>query len=254
MPIPRSLRPACWATLAKRLGIPREEIPGRWQDYRSFLDLFTRPLPEGSRPLPEGHAWLSPADGKVEEAGGLTPEGSWWIKGTPYANSELLPGTTGLALGGYQAVQIYLSPRDYHRYHAPCAMEVLEAHTGAGGLQPVDPALVRPSMKVLARNRRIFLHCRSDEGSPFFMLFVGALNVGGMRFLFDPTLGRPPWRDGRRHYDPPPRLEAGEEMGQFELGSTILMVVPPERRLLLAAGNPCRAREPLFSGGPETEH
>lgn len=251
LPLPAPLRRPVLSLVARRLGIPREEVPGTWPDYASVLELFTRPLPPGSRPLPGGAAWLSPADGTLLEEAALRPEGSWLVKGTPYTTEELLPGHDPRALADYRAFQIYLSPRDYHRFHAPCALQVEAATSCPGDLLPVDPAVVRRSHRVLARNRRILLDCRDAEGRWFGLLCVGALNVGRMRFVFDPTLGVEPLVAGRRRYDPPVALSPGAELGRFELGSTILLFAPPGLRPLLRRGDRCRAREPLLLPGSE---
>ncbi len=253
-PLPRGLRRRLWPWLSQRLGIDAAEVPGDWGDFRSFLDLFTRPLPEGARPLPEADCWLSPADGMLVSSSALCPEGTWLIKGCPYSTENLLPGTHPLRLAGYQAHQIYLAPRDYHRYHAPCDLRVEAAWTGPGDLQPVDPALVRRSMRVLVTNRRILLHCRDAGGAWFGLLFVGALNVGGMRFGFDRSLGVAPLSRGERRYDPPVELAAGDELGRFEFGSTVVLFAPPGLRPLVEAGGRTRARTPLLLPEGATEH
>ncbi|RMH03437.1 MAG: phosphatidylserine decarboxylase [Planctomycetota bacterium] len=255
IPLPRPARRLLWPRLARRLGIDPDEVPGTWQDYRSFLELFTRPLPAGGRPIPPGtRAWLSPADGLLIDHAPLRPEGTWLIKGAPYSLEELLPGLPLRSLSGYQALQIYLAPRDYHRYHAPCPLRVESAWTGPGDLLPVDPGLARRSLRVLVRNRRVLLSCRDEEERWLGLLFVGALNVGGLRFHFDPTLGRPPLVRGWRRYDPPPRLDAGEEIGWFELGSTVLLFAPPGLALRAAVGGRVRARTPLLSPEGAREH
>jgi len=246
-PVPGWLREPLFGFLAARFGIDRAEVPGEWRDYGCFLEVFTRPLPEGSRPLPLGEAWLSPADGVLIERSVVAPEGTWLVKGAPYEHEELLPGVAG-PLRGYQALQVYLAPSDYHRFHAPCSMEIVAAATRPGELLPVDPGVVGRSHRVLARNRRVVLHCRAADGAPFAMAFVAALNVGRMRFTFDDTLGALPMTAGLRRYDPPPRLAAGAEIGRFELGSTIVVVAPPGLRPLVEIGGRCRAREPLLAG------
>lgn len=243
---PRALRRFLWPRVARRLGLDHAELSGDWEDYPSFLDLFARPLPAGARPLQQTSCWLAPADGLLVDRSALCPEGTWSIKGAPYSLEELLPGAPATGLAGYQALQIYLAPRDYHRFHAPCAMRVEGAWTGPGDLQPVDPALARRSLRVLATNRRVLLHCRAASEDWFGLLLVGALNVGGLRFGFDATLGRPPLARGARRYDPPPHFAAGDELGAFELGSTVLLIAPPGLRPLVETGARVRARLPLL--------
>jgi len=250
LPVARGLRRPLWGFLGRRLGIDPATVPGDLRDYRCFLDLFTRPLPEGARPLELDGGWLSPADGRLVARERVTPEGSWLVKGTPYATHELLPDADPEALRGYQALQVYLAPRDYHRYHAPCALRVERATVAPGGLQPVDPGLVRRSMRVLERNRRVLLHCRAEDGTPLWLLYVGALNVGGMRFTFDDTLGRPPFTRATRSYDPQPRLAPGEEMGRFEFGSTVVLFAPASMRARARVGDRVQARGALLEASP----
>jgi phosphatidylserine decarboxylase len=245
------MRARVWPFLCRRLGIERASVPGEWEDYATLLDVFTRPLPPESRPLPpDDGGWLAPADGRIVAAEPLSGEGSWVVKGTPYGAHELLPGADLSKMDGWQAIQIYLAPHDYHRFHAPCELKVLEAVTAPGGLQTVDPLLVHRSWRVLARNRRILLHCAGPGGERFALLFVGALNVGGMRFTFDPTLGDGPWVASARRYDPPAAVGRGEELGRFELGSTVVVFADASRVLLQPTNTNCRARSPLL--GPRS--
>lgn len=224
-----------------------QSIPGSLRDYRCFLDLFARPLPRDSRPLDRSWGgWFSPADGRVVDSQVFEAEGALWIKGAPYGMAELLPGADLARYRGYQCTQIYLSPRDYHRYHAPCSMVVESAWTQKGDLLPVDPELVRPNHRVLIQNRRVILHCRDSQNRPFALLFVGAMNVGRMCFRFDSGLGLPPLVPGSRSFQPQPQLHAGEELGHFELGSTVVVVAPPDLKLALADDLLCQARNPFL--------
>ena len=226
LPIPRWLRAPLWSFLARRLGIGEESLPEDFGSFRTFLDLFTRPLPGDQRPLPAGDHWLSPADGRLVAVQSWAPEGSFLIKGCPYSTEDLLPGSTPQDVADTCAYQVYLAPRDYHRFHAPCDLTIESAWTLPGDLLPVDPALLRPSHQVLTRNRRILLHCRDIQDRWLGIMFVGALNVGGMRFTFDQTLGCPPLSKGPRTYTPNVSLDRGQELGQFEFGSTILLFAP----------------------------
>lgn len=246
MRLPRGLRRPLWGFVARRLGIDADSIPGELSDYRSFLELFTRAYQEGARPMPQDQSWCSPADGRLVAVQRVAPEGSWVIKGAPYATRELLPGVLPEEVRRYRALQIYLAPHDYHRFHAPCGLTVDRATVLPGGLQPVDPILVKRSMRVLARNRRVLLHCTADDGRKLWLLYVGALNVGGMRFTFDSTLARGPWCASERRYDPAPRLERGEEMGCFEFGSTVVLFVPPGLRPRARSGDKVQVRQGLL--------
>ena len=244
--IPKFMRRSLWRRVIKKLGISRDTIGNDLQNFETFLELFTRKLPEGSRPIAKNDNWVSPADGRLVEHAFVSPELSLILKGTPYSVSEMLPGGCAMDYLGYQALQIYLAPYNYHRYHAPCDMQIISAVTEPGDLQPVDPTLIRRSMRVIKTNRRILLHCVDTKQRPFALLYVGALNVGGMKFGFDDSLGASPWQHSARTYDPPAKLSKGDDMGCFEMGSTVVLFAAPQLQCRTQLGETTVALEDLL--------
>jgi phosphatidylserine decarboxylase len=244
--IPKFIRRPLWRRVIKKLGISHDTVGDDLQNFETFLELFTRKLPDGSRPIAKNYNWVSPADGRVVEHAFVSPELSLILKGTPYSVSEMLPGCCETDYLGYQALQIYLAPYNYHRYHAPCDMQIISAVTEPGDLQPVDPALIRRSMRVIKTNRRILLHCVDAKQRPFALLYVGALNVGGMKFGFDDSLGASPWQHSARTYDPPAKLSKGDDMGCFEMGSTVVLFAPPQLQYRTQLGETTVALEDLL--------
>jgi phosphatidylserine decarboxylase len=244
--IPRLLRRPLWNRIISSLGIRSDTVGCDLREFATFLDLFTRKLPEGARPISESQHWLSPADGQLVEHAIVSPELSLILKGTPYSLEEMLPGANASDYLGYQVLQTYLAPYNYHRYHAPCDMRIIGAVTEPGDLQPVDPNLIRRSMRVIKTNRRILLHCIDSRQRPFALLYVGALNVGGMKFGFDDSLGTAPWQKSNRRYDPAISLSKGDDMGCFEMGSTIVLFAPPELNCKTQLGNVTVALEDML--------
>ncbi|MBC8371384.1 MAG: phosphatidylserine decarboxylase [Planctomycetes bacterium] len=246
--IPKFIRRPLWNKVIKGLGISHDTISCDLVEFSTFLELFTRTLPEGSRPIADNDHWLSPADGRLIEHAVVSSELSLILKGAPYSIGEMLPGADAAQYLGYQALQIYLAPYNYHRYHSPCDMQIISAVTEPGDLQPVDPQLMRRSMRAMKTNRRILLHCLDGSGRPFALLYVGALNVGGMKFSFDDSLGATPWHHSARTYDPVVSLNKGDDMGCFEMGSTVVMFAPPQLLCKAEIGATTTARkEILFS-------
>ncbi len=244
--LPLFLRRTLWLKLATKFGMDPATLPADLGQFKCFLDLFCRELPKGCRPLDEQNNWLAPSDGLIVADSTFSSEGSFLIKGCPYSAQELVPNRSHQMLHAYRAVQIYLAPRDYHRYHAPCDLTITSAESFPGDLQPVDPSLARRSLRVLAKNRRVLLNCRDAEGDWFALIFIGALNVGEMRFCFDPSLGLAPIFPGSRNYDPLPQLRRGQELGRFEFGSTVLMIVPPKLNAKFKLGDRTLARVAMF--------
>jgi phosphatidylserine decarboxylase len=214
--------------------------------FRTFNEFFTRPLREGARPLDaDPSAILSPADGRVEDAGPIDARGTFLIKGRPYSLEELLGGADEAArLAGGQFVVVYLSPRDYHRVHAPVTGEITRARHLGGTLFPVNRIGVEHVPKLFAKNERVVVVQSSPAFGDVVTVLVGALVVGGIGLAFDRGLVTRRGRAGgeTRYRAPRPTVARGGELGWFELGSTAIVLVPAAARaeLAVAPGAPIR--------------
>ncbi len=213
--------------------------------FRSFNEFFTRPLREGARPLDaDPTAILSPADGRIEDAGPVDARGHFVIKGKPYSLDELLGSTADAqrAAGG-QFVVVYLSPRDYHRVHAPVSGDVVRARHLGGTLFPVNRIGVEHVPKLFAKNERVVVVQDSVFGEIVTVL-VGALVVGGIGLAFDRALVTRSGAEGGEttYRTPRPTLTRGTELGWFELGSTAIVILPASAgaALTVTPGQPIR--------------
>jgi phosphatidylserine decarboxylase len=207
--------------------------------FATFDDFFTRKIRPGSRPIdPDPAALLSPADGRLEDLGRIEERSRLTVKGRPYDVAELLgdPGARSEFAGGSYAI-VYLSPRDYHRVHAPISGEVTALRHIGGTLFPVNSIGLRHVPNLFARNERVVCHQRSERHGRVVSILVGAIGVGRISVSFDDSVltnsGR---QDGLRVYaDNPPWLERGQELGMFHLGSTVIVLVAPGTNLELIA-------------------
>jgi phosphatidylserine decarboxylase len=215
--------------------------------FRTFDEFFTRALREGVRPLEGGEETLvSPADGRVEDRGPVEPGATIHVKGTDYTVGELLgdPRDGERFVGGRFAV-VYLSPRDYHRVHAPVSGRVHQVRHVGGTLLPVNPFGVANYPKLFARNERVAVFQQSPTHGEVVTVLVGAVGVGRISLGFDPSImtnvGRGP---STQRYDPTnaPVLARGDELGTFHLGSTTIVLTPPDHpvELKVAAGDRVR--------------
>lgn len=219
--------------------------------FGSFDAFFTRKLRPGTRVLdPDPDVVLSPADGRVEDLGAIETGATLRVKGRQYDVAELVGDVAaGPDLEGGRFAVIYLSPRDYHRVHAPVTGPVTAVRHVPGTLFPVNELGVRYVPKLLARNERVAIHQRSQRHGRVVTVMVGAVGVGRIGVSFDDTVvtndGRAP---GLRVYtEHPPQLERGGELGVFHLGSTVVLLLPPGQghRLLPAPGARVRMGEAL---------
>lgn len=197
--------------------------------YKSFNDFFTRPLQAGARPLAEAD-FISPVDGAISQFGAIERDQIFQAKGHSYSTTALVGGDRELAAqfenGSFAT--LYLSPRDYHRIHMPCAGRLTRMIYVPGALFSVNPTTARGVPGLFARNERVVCVFESEFG-PFVLTLVGATIVGSMATVWHGLVNPPrpgvirEWRyDGPAAVD----LEKGAEMGRFLLGSTVVMLFP----------------------------
>ena len=196
--------------------------------YTSFNEFFTRPLQAGARPLAEA-AFVSPVDGAVSQCGRIEGDRIFQAKGHDYTTRALVGGDAALAaqFEGGEFATLYLSPRDYHRIHMPCAGRLVRMVHVPGDLFSVNPVTARGVPGLFARNERVvcvFEH----QGRPWVLVLVGATIVGSMATVWHGVVN-PPRAGVLREWDyrgQGLRLTQGQEMGRFLLGSTVVMLFP----------------------------
>jgi phosphatidylserine decarboxylase len=192
--------------------------------FETFDAFFTRHLKPGMRPLdPDPEALLSPADGRLEDAGVIEVGSTLRIKGRNYS------------VGGQFAV-IYLSPRDYHRVHAVVSGPVRLLRHVDGTLFPVNAIGLRHIPRLFARNERVVIEQATEAHGPISTVMVGAIGVGRISVSFQADLITNDGRLCREVTFPPhdaPRLDRGKELGVFHLGSTVIVFTGPGSGLSL---------------------
>ena len=196
--------------------------------YASFNEFFTRALRPGVRPLAEAPL-LCPVDGAISQFGPIEGDQIFQAKGHRYRTTALVGGDAELAHrfeGGHFAT-IYLSPRDYHRIHMPCAGRLRRMIYVPGELFSVNPTTARGVPGLFARNERVVCVFDGPLG-PFILTLVGATIVGSMATAWHGVVNPPRTHDVRdwRYDDRSIELQRGEEMGRFLLGSTVVLLFP----------------------------
>jgi phosphatidylserine decarboxylase len=200
--------------------------------YATFNAFFTRALKDGARPLPDDpRAFVSPADGRISQIGAIADGRIFQAKGQDFSAAELLGDEDAAApYRDGQFVTVYLSPRDYHRVHMPLAGTLRETLHIPGRLFSVAPWSVDAVPRLFARNERLVCHFDSERG-PFAVVMVGALLVSSVETVWR-GLEIPPYASAIVRRDLRGRaiaLERGAEMGRFNMGSTVIVLVPQDR-------------------------
>ena len=237
--VPGPLRVPLYRTWSVLTGSDLSEIQLPLRTFPSLGAFFIRHLVPGARPFAESLDVLpSPVDGTIQSIDEISQDTILQAKGRPYAVSELLDGCgADLDLEGGLAITIYLAPHNYHRIHCPLNSSLEQVHWVAGSRYSVNPKVLRARERVLSINERVILRLASERG-PYFMVLVGALNVGRIR-----VVGVEP---GGAAVNPVQNFERGEELARFEMGSTIILLWPAGKWLAQAeVGSPIRMGRPL---------
>ena len=195
--------------------------------YDSFNDFFARKLVATARPIASAqHSVISPVDGTVSQVGDIRQQGIIQAKGKSYTLEHLLVAdelTAQFSDGKFAT--LYLSPKDYHRVHLALAGKLVRMIYVPGRLFAVNAHTVKVVNAVFARNERVISVFATDAGQ-MAVIMVGALLVGSMETVW---AGQITPAKNRvildKHYSTP-NLKQGEEMGRFNMGSTVILLFP----------------------------
>ena len=197
--------------------------------YQHFNAFFTRKLRPGARRADvDPAALLSPADGRISQAGAIVDGRIFQAKGQHYSAAELLGDEAAAApYRNGRFVTVYLSPRDYHRVHMPLTGTLRETVHVPGRIFSVAPFAVEAIPRLFARNERLVCHFEGGRG-PFAVVMVGAILVSSVATVWD-GLVIPPYASSIRRKSFAGRnvtLERFAEMARFNMGSTVILLLP----------------------------
>lgn len=222
-----------WVSKKYQVNLDETPVPHP-HDHSHFNSFFTRALKPGARPLPKHPGLVAcPADGKISQIGYADNDRLLQAKGQTYSLTDLLGGDVelGKKFAGGAFITVYLSPRDYHRVHMANTGRLLESIHVPGRLFSVAPLLVRTVSRIFARNERLVTLWDTPHGL-MAQIMVGAVFVGSIETVWggiEAPLTRKRKVD-RRHdgyQRPPVNLVQGDEMGRFNMGSTVICLFAP---------------------------
>lgn len=197
--------------------------------YPTFNAFFTRALKPGARPLADPERFvLSPADGGVSQIGDIADGRIVQAKARDYSVAELLAGDAAAAarFDGGRFMTIYLSPSDYHRVHMPAAGTLRQTRYVPGDLFSVNGVTAEGVERLFARNERLACLFDTPLGA-MASVMVGAMIVAGVETVWDGRVTPHGKAVEQRDFANGPRFAAGDEMGRFYLGSTVVLLFEP---------------------------
>ena len=218
----------------------------RVEDYKHFNDFFTRSLKPGARVIANSKI-ICPVDGRVSQLGRINQQQIFQAKGRDYSVSALLGGDARSSVfDSGQFATIYLSPKDYHRIHMPFDARLLSMDYIPGDLFSVNQKTVENVDNLFARNERVVCYFETEFGLCAFIL-VGAIFVGSMQTTWHGQIN-PPYQKQLQHFDYQDQsitLKKGDEMGRFNMGSTVILLMPTDLDLNLKTNQIVRMGQAL---------
>ncbi|HVR01180.1 MAG TPA: archaetidylserine decarboxylase [Polyangia bacterium] len=230
-PVVRDLSIAVW-----RLFADVDLAEAEQAKFLSLHDCFIRKLKDGARPIDPDPALLtSPCDAIIGASGEIEGDQLIQAKGLTYTLLDLLrdPELVGLYRDG-RYVTLRLTSSMYHRFHAPHECRVEQVTYVSGDTWNTNPITVKRVERLFCKNERAIVRTRlRANGALVTLVPVASILVAGIRFHFLDVLFHLKY--------PGPHVLAcnapfakGDEMGWFELGSTIIVFAP--RGFELCAG------------------
>jgi phosphatidylserine decarboxylase len=196
--------------------------------YKTLNELFTRELKEPRDIDTTQDNFISPTDSFVSQAGKIDNDIALQIKGMRYNVKNLL--TSYIQDEDFEKLidgdfmNFYLSPKDYHRYHLNYDCQITKLIHVPGKLYPVNFTYLNKQENLFIENERVIMECKTQDGKLFYMVFVGALNVGKMVFTFEEKVNtNSDTTTIQVHEYENLHMSKGDCLGYFEMGSTVLM-------------------------------
>ena len=231
---PRPMQKIINSGYVKLMGLDMSEFKEP-REYKTLNKLFTRALQKPRNIESDPNVLISPVDALVTDYGRIVEGKAYQIKGMEYSIERLFGSyytKASKAVDGGEFLNLYLSPKDYHRYHTPCELKIKSLTHIPGKLYPVNFPLLRNKKELFIENERVIIECQDDKGHLFMMALIGALNVGKMVISFEERVNTNSEIREPRHYEYENlTLKKGELFGWFEMGSTILLFSEKDRFL-----------------------
>ncbi len=204
-----------------------EAVENDINSFEDFNHFFTRQLKTDARAdNTRSNELCCPVDGAISAIGNIEDEQLIQAKGHYYSLNELLAGDQSLAntFRNGKFATIYLSPRDYHRIHMPIEGALTEMLHVPGQLFGVNRASVKTIPRLFARNERV-INLFDTPAGPMALILVGAIFVSSIETTWHGVVTPPRSKQVQRwQYQDEKKLQKAQEMGRFNMGSTVVLL------------------------------
>lgn len=214
--------------MIKAFGINLDEAASaNFDDYPHFNAFFTRALKPECRPIDNMRdSIISPVDGVVSQVGSIKEGRIFQAKGHEFTCKELLATEFDDDFENGHFITIYLSPKDYHRMHAPLDCDIKTMRHIPGRLFSVADWTTQKIPRLFARNERLVNMLHTSIGKVAYV-YVGAILVSSMETVCNGVI-TPPYASAVTDILPKGKTQykKGDEMGRFNMGSTVILLFP----------------------------
>jgi phosphatidylserine decarboxylase len=224
-PVPAGVHHAAIRWFAKQYAVNLEEAEGPVEQFPTFGQFFTRRLKVGMRTIDAAaDAVVSPCDGTISQIGSIEAGQCLQAKGIRFPVEKLLnDARRAIDFEGGSFVTIYLSPRDYHRFHSPLQGKITGYSYLPGAFWPVNQASVRSVDALFAINERLVTWLDTPMGEVAYVA-VGATCVSRIHAAYDAVVTHTGSAERVHRYDRAIPIDRGAEVGMFEMGSTVILL------------------------------
>lgn len=237
-PRPVARRLVRWFAKTYQIDVDAAAKPAH--EYPSIGHFFIRDLRDGLRPIESD--FVSPVDGTLRGFGVVTGGRLEQIKGKTYTVARFLGDEEDARRydnGAY--FNLYLSPQDYHHVHSPAGGAIARSVHIPGKLWPVNDWSMANIDELFSINERVVTYIESATLGRVAVVMIGATNVGKMSVVYDTFISNAAAaKRAARTYDPPIPIKAGDRLGTFHMGSSVVVLLEPGRidltRVRLVAG------------------
>ncbi|MCU0847061.1 MAG: archaetidylserine decarboxylase [Spirochaetes bacterium] len=225
IPLPAAVMASLLRWYSKKFGVTAEYIQPV-TGFRNFNEFFTRRLKPGARPVDSGSkSIVSPVDARVDQYGEIDGNSILQAKGVHYRLDDLIPSESAGDFTGGSFITLYLSPGDYHRIHSPAGGRITGYMSIPGRLYTVQEYMVKGLAGLFSINERLITFIESR--SRIAVCKIGAMNVGRITLSYEKaSTNRFPRKKREIRYQKKSMIEVGpgDEIGAFNLGSTIILI------------------------------
>lgn len=231
VPLPAAAMKRIILWYSAKYGVNLEEAEMPLESFINFNSFFTRKLKRDARKIAVNrNSVIAPTDSRIDQFGDIKNSSILQAKGIDYSLYELVPSQEAEKFVDGKYITLYLSPGDYHRIHSPVSGKITGFFSIPGKLYTVQEFMVKGFKNLFSVNERLITYIQTDRGTAA-VCKIGAMNVGKISLSYNDCVTNRFFRSKKEFFfqeDQRPVVKKGDEIGIFNLGSTVILLFQKE--------------------------